>query len=370
MDLAFTDEQASLRDLAKQIFIGYCTDDKLRALEESGAAIDPELWTELARAHLLGFGVPGDLDGNGGGILELCLLLEQAGRAAAPVPLWAALAGGTLPLAMYGSEEQKSRLLPDALSDVSIIAPAFEEPVSRDPLSPACVARIEGDEWRLDGVKSQVPGVAQASRVIVSALAADGVGLFLVDPSAPGVVVTDQPNTAAEPLSQIELYGVRIADADVLLSPDSRAPFEIILDHMQVGLCALQLGIAEHALRLTAEYSSGREQFGRPLASFQAVQQRAADAYVDVEAMRWTMWRAAWLLSEHLPATDEVLEAKYFASEGGHRVLAAAQHLHGGIGVDMTYPLHRYTFMAKQAELTLGGATAQLAKLGDRMASV
>ncbi|HEV2686323.1 MAG TPA: acyl-CoA dehydrogenase, partial [Actinomycetota bacterium] len=201
------------------------------------------------------------------------------------------------------------------------------------------------------------------------ALAADGVGLFLVDPSAPGVAVTDQPNTAAEPLSRLELYGVRVADADVLLSPDARAAFEIILDHAQVGLCALQLGIAEHALRLTAEYSSGREQFGRPLASFQAVQQRAADAYVDVEAMRWTMWRAAWLLSEGLPATDEVLEAKYFASEGGHRVLAAAQHLHGGIGVDMTYPLHRYTFLAKQAELTLGGATEQLAKLGDRMAT-
>src|SRR4029077_6616141 len=146
----------------------------------------------------------------------------------------------TLPLAMYGSEDQKSRLLPDVLSGASIIAPAFEEPVSRDPLSPACVARIEVDEWRLEGVKSQVPGVAQASRVIVPALAADGVGLFLVDPSAPGVVVTDQPNTAAEPLSQIELYGVRVGDADVLLPPDAHAAFEIILDHVQVALCALQ----------------------------------------------------------------------------------------------------------------------------------
>ena len=370
MDLAFTDEQASLRDLAKQIFIGYCTDDRLRTLEASGAAFDPELWAELARAHLLGFGVAEDLGGNGGGIIELCLLLEQAGRAAAPVPLWGALVGGTLPLAMYGSEEQKTRLLPDVLSGASIITPAFEEPASRDPLAPACVARIEGDEWRIDGVKVQVPALAQASRLIVPAQAADGVGLFLIEPSAPGVTVTDQPNTAAEPLSQIELHGVRVVDTDVLLPPDARAAFEIILDHAQVGLCALQLGLAEHALRLTAEYASGREQFGRPLASFQAVQQRAADAYVDVEAMRWTMWRAAWLLSEALPATDEVLEAKYFASEGGHRVLAAAQHLHGGIGVDMTYPLHRYTFMAKQAELTLGGATEQLAKLGDRMAAV
>jgi alkylation response protein AidB-like acyl-CoA dehydrogenase len=369
MDLAFTDEQASLRDLAKQIFIGYCTDDKLRALEQSGAAFDPELWAELARAHLLGFGVPEEQGGNGGGILELCLLLEQAGRAAAPVPLWAALVCGTLPLAAYGTEEQRSRLLPELLAGRSVVAPAFEEPESNDALSPACAAHIDVDEWRLDGVKVHVPAVAQASRVIVPARAADGIGLFLVDPQAPGVTITDQPNTAAEPLAQLEFHGVRVGDADVLLPPDARAAFEIILDHAQVGLCALQLGLAEHALRLTSEYSSGREQFGRPLASFQAVQQRAADAYVDVEAMRWTMWRAAWLLSEGLPATDEVLEAKYFAAEGGHHVLAAAQHLHGGVGVDMTYPLHRYTFLSKQAELTLGGATEQLAKLGDRMAT-
>ena len=370
MDLAFTDEQLSLRDLAKQIFIGYCTDDKLRELEASGAAFDPDLWAELARAHLLGFGVPEELGGNGGGIIELCLLLEQAGRAAAPVPLLAALVGGALPVALFGTEEQKSRLIRPLIEGGPVITFAFEEPESRDPFAPRAVARIEGDEWRIDGVKVQVPAVAQASRVIVPALAADGVGLFLIDPTAPGVTVTTQPNTAAEPLSQIELHGVRVVDADVLLAPDARAALEIIVDHAQIGLCALQLGIAEHALRLTAEYLSGREQFGRPLASFQAVQQRAADAYIDVEAMRWTMWRGAWLLSEGLPATDEILEAKYLASEGGHRVLAAAQHLHGGIGVDMTYPLHRYTFMAKQAELTLGGATEQLAKLGDRMAAV
>src|SRR2546430_5235655 len=106
MDLAFTDDQASLRDLAKQIFIGYCTDEKLRALEKTGAAFDPDLWAELARAHLLGFGVSEEMGGNGGGIIELCLLLEQAGRAAAPVPLWAALVCGVLPVAML---ERKSR---------------------------------------------------------------------------------------------------------------------------------------------------------------------------------------------------------------------------------------------------------------------
>ena len=369
MDLAFTDDQSSLRDLAKQIFIGHCTDDRLRSLEAAGSYFDPDLWAELARAHLLGFGVPEELGGNGGGIIELCLLLEQAGRAAAPAPLWAALVCGALPVAMFGTEEQKSRLLPPLMEGRSVVTSAFDEQASRDPLSPACVAEFESDGWRLSGSKVHVPAVAQASRVIVPALAQDGVGLFLLDPETPGVTASDQPNTAAEPLSQLDLLRARIDETDVLMPPDGRAALEIIVAHAQVGLCALQLGLAEHALGLTAEYTSGREQFGRPLASFQAVQQRAADAYVDVEAMRWTMWRAAWRLSEGLPAIDEVAEAKYFAADGGHRVLAAAQHLHGGIGVDMEYPLHRYTFMAKQVELTLGGANEQLARLGDRMAT-
>jgi len=371
MDLAFTDDQASLRDLAKQIFIGHCTDERLRALEASGEYFDPDLWAELARAHLLGFGIPEEFGGNGGGIIELCLLLEQAGRAAAPAPLWAALVCGALPLAMFGTEEQKSRLLPALMEGRSVVTSAFDEPGSRDPLSPKSAARVDdqGDAWRLDALKVHVPAVGLADRVIVPALAADGVGLFLVDPAAPGATVTPQPNTATEPLSMLELANARVDEADVLMPPDGRAALEIIVEHAEVGLCALQLGLAEHALRLTAEYTSGREQFGRPLASFQAVQQRAADAYVDVEAMRWTMWRAAWRLSEGLPAADEVAEAKYFAADGGHRVLAAAQHLHGGIGVDMSYPLHRYTFMAKQVELTLGGATEQLARLGDRMAT-
>jgi len=370
MDLAFTDDQTSLRDLAKQIFIGYCMDERLRVAEESGVYDDPELWAELARAHLLGFGVPEEIGGNGGGIIELCLLLEQAGRAAAPAPLWPALIGGALPISMFGTEEQKRRLLEPLIEGGPLVVTAFEEAESRDPSAPLCAASIDTDGWRLNGVKVHVPSVERAGRVIVPARADEGIGLFLVDPGAPGVAVTLQPNTASEPISKVELLNVFVSESDVLLPPDASAAYAILLDHAQVGLCALQLGLSEAALRLTAEYTAGREQFGRPLASFQAVQQRAADAYVDVEAMRWTMWRAAWLLSEGLPATDEVLQAKYFASEGGHGVLAAAQHLHGGIGVDMTYPLHRYTFMAKQAEVTLGGATEQLAKLGDRMAAV
>ena len=214
MDLTFSEDQESVRDLARQIFHRYCSDERLRHLEHERTGFDAELWAELARAHLLGFGVPEEMGGNGGGIIELCLLLEQAGRAAAPVPLWAALVCGVLPVAMFGTEEQKSRLLPEVIEGRAIVTAAFDEPESRDPSAPASVARVEGDEWRIDGTKTEVPAVSLASRVIVPALAADGVGLFLVDPQAPGVTLAMQANTAAEPRAA-DAAENRIARPDV-----------------------------------------------------------------------------------------------------------------------------------------------------------
>ena len=135
------------------------------------------------------------------------------------------------------------------------------------------------------------------------------------------------------------------------------------------ALCCTAIGICEEALRLTAEYTKTREQFDRPIATFQAVGQRAADAYIDTEAVRLTAWQAAWRLSEGLPATEQVAIAKFWCAEGGQRVVHAAQHLHGGMGVDRDYPLHRYFLWAKELELTLGGATASLLGLGALLAA-
>ncbi|MEL7210068.1 MAG: acyl-CoA dehydrogenase family protein, partial [Actinomycetota bacterium] len=123
------------------------------------------------------------------------------------------------------------------------------------------------------------------------------------------------------------------------------------------------------AVHLTAEYTKTREQFDRPIATFQAVGQRAADAFIDTEAIRLTTWQAVWRLSEGLPAGEQVSVAKFWAAEGGQRVVHAAQHLHGGMGVDRDYPLHRYFLWAKQLELTLGGATRSLLDLGSSIAA-
>jgi alkylation response protein AidB-like acyl-CoA dehydrogenase len=169
---------------------------------------------------------------------------------------------------------------------------------------------------------------------------------------------------------RLVLEGAHVDGSDALGRPGAGpAIIDWILDRTLAGLCALELGVAGRALRMTADYTGQRKQFGKAIATFQAVAQRAADAFIDVEAIRLATWQALWRLDEGLPASREVAVAKFWAAEGGHRACYAAQHLHGGIGVDTDYPLHHYYLMSRQIELTLGGAHAQLARLGDMLAS-
>jgi alkylation response protein AidB-like acyl-CoA dehydrogenase len=196
------------------------------------------------------------------------------------------------------------------------------------------------------------------------------VGVFIVDPTAKGVSLERQDTTSGIPEARVTLSGVTVGAADVLGAPDAgNAILEWIVERATAALCATAIGVCEEALRMTAEYTKTREQFERPIATFQAVGQRAAEAYIDTEAVRLTAWQAVWRLDAGLPAAAEVAVAKFWTSEGGQRVVHAAQHLHGGMGVDRDYPLHRYFLWAKQIELTLGSETPQLLRLGAMLAA-
>jgi alkylation response protein AidB-like acyl-CoA dehydrogenase len=202
--------------------------------------------------------------------------------------------------------------------------------------------------------------------VLVPATTPDGsTGLFVVAADTAGLSCERQVTTTGTPEGQLVLAGVRVG-GDASLGPVDAGGTVLrwTIEHATVAACAVMAGLAAEAVRMTGDYTSSREQFGRPIATFQAVGQRAADAYVDAHAIRLTMLQAAWRLTAGFPADREVAIAKYWASAGGQRVVHAAQHLHGGIGVDRDYPLHRYFLLAKQLELTLGGATRQLVNLG------
>lgn len=365
MDFGLSEEQSDLQGLVRQILEREATVERVKEIEASADNFDRELWSTLATAGVLGISLPEAQGGGGYGFLEACIVLEQIGLTVAPVPYLAHVVLGALPIARFGTEGQRDALLPAAAAGESILTAALVE-AGTDPLTPVTRARRADGGWILDGVKDCVPAGPLATTVLVPATTTDGdVIVAIVDPEAQGVTRERQNTTNQHPEARLTLRDVQVGDDAILGTPaEGREILQWIVERGTAALCAVAMGVCERALRMTAEYTSQREQFGRPIATFQAVSQRAADAYIDTEAIRLTGWQAMWRLHEELPATTEVTVAKFWAAEGGQRVVHAAQHLHGGMGVDRDYPLHRYFLWAKVIELTLGSATPQLRKLG------
>jgi len=371
MDFSFTEAQTAVAELARKIFQDRLTPAALKAVEADPEWFDRKTWGELAKAGLLGTSVPEAHGGAGHGYLELCALLQEAGAAVAPLPLWPTLVLGAMTIERFGSDAQRSRFLPRVASGDVVLSAALAEPDGDDPMHVATSAHMNGGGWKLSGVKTCVPAALHAERVLVPASTGSGnVGVFLVDPRGAGVKAGRQIATTGEPQYRLTLDGAPVAADDVLGDPScGGAILEWLVPRATVALCAMELGVADRALTMTASYTSTRQQFERPIATFQAVSQRAADAYVDVESIRVSTWQAAWRLAQGLPADDAVAIAKAFSAEAGHRVVFAAQHLHGGMGFDVEYPLYRYYLLSKQIELTLGNASVHLAALGQKLAA-
>jgi acyl-CoA dehydrogenase len=299
-------------------------------------------------------------------LIEVCLLLEQQGRHVDPVPLWETLVLGALAIAEYGTAQQQQAWLPGVARGDVVLTAALAESGANDALRPAVRASRDGDDaWRLDGTKPSVPFGHLAARILVPAMTGDGdAAVFLVDPNGPGVERAVAESTDRWLVAHLTLAGAPVE----LLGDGSGHALPWMLDRALVGLCAIQVGVAEAAVRLAADYTSQRQQFGRPLSTFQGVALKAADAYIDTEAMRVTLWQAAWRLTAGLDASRAVAVAKWWASEAGERIVHITQHLHGGLGADIDYPIHRYFLWGKQIADTLGGASAQLARLGRTLA--
>ena len=372
MDFTRTDDQQAIADLAHRILSERLPAERIRALEETDTWFADDVWAELGQADLLGIALP-EADGGGGyGIFEAGLIAEQVGRCVAPVPYLSSIVGAALPLAHFGSRAQRARLLPDVIDGRATLTMALYEPGDTSvPATPTTQARPDAGGWRLDGEKSLVVGADRATAILVPARTGESsAAVFLVDPHAPGVALQRESAVTGEPQWTVRLDAVAVAQ-DALLGDEDQGR-EIVgwaTDRLVAAICATQTGVCEEALAITARYVSEREQFGAKLGTFQAVGQRIADAYIDTEGIRLTALQALWRLSEGLDAADELMTAKYWSAEGAQRVVHAAQHLHGGIGVDLDYPIHRYFRWAKVLELTLGGATASLLRLGASLAN-
>ncbi|MBB3603746.1 alkylation response protein AidB-like acyl-CoA dehydrogenase [Mycolicibacterium sp. BK556] len=361
MDFSFTEEQETVGKVARQLFEHRATPEHLSELEAGDVRHDARLWGELASSDLLGIALPESVGGSGGGFVELGVLLTAVGWTVAPVPVFATLVLGADTIARHGDSGLQQQYLPGVVDGSTILTAALSEPGNSDPTTPRTTARANGDGWRIDGTKDLVPAAQLASAIIVSARTEAGTGLFVVDAPGQGVEITPVVTTNGEPFATVTFSG---ASGRRLTEHDGADIVAALYTRALVGLCAIQIGITERALKLAAAYTTEREQFGRPIGSFQAVQQRLADAFIDVEAIRWTTWHAAWLIAEGRPAEREAAIAKFWAAEAGARVVSSAQQVHGGMGIDVTYPLSRYFLWAKQIELSLGSASQQLARLG------
>jgi len=351
VDFTFSEAQDELAGLARKI------------LAERDAP-----WPDLAAAGVLAAGLPASLDGAGLGLLEQCSVLAEIGRAVSDVPYLASIVLGAGAIAEFGTADQQSRWAVPAGQGSVVLTAALAEEDGDDPCLPSARAERAGGRWVLSGVKTAVPAAPSTGLFLVPVAGPDEVMVFLVSSSDDGVRVEPQRLTDFAPAGRVVLEGVVLGDDRVLAGNGQGAEVaRWLVARGTVGLCALQSGVVARALELTAEYARNRVAFGRPIGSFQAVAQRLADAYTDVEAVRLTMWQAAWMLSagEAGPAADAaVATAKFWAADAGHRVAHTAVHIHGGLGVDTSYPVHRYFTAAKHYEFALGGATVQLRRIG------
>ena len=352
MDFSRSEAQTELAGLARKI------------LDERDTP--GQQWADLATAGVLAAGLPEPLGGAGLGFLEQCSVLIELGRVASEVPYLGSIVLGAGALASYGTAAQQEQWAAPAGRGSVVLTAALAEPDGDDPRRPSARAERTDGRWVLSGVKTAVDAAPEADLFLVPCASPDGVLVFLVTPSDAGAKSVSRCGSTLTPAGRVLLSRVALDDDRVLGGAEVA---DWLVARATVGLCAVQSGVIERALELTAEYAKSRVAFGRPIGSFQAVTQRLADAYLDVEAVRLTMWQAAWLLASGESGADvAVATAKFWAAEAGHRVAHTAVHVHGGIGIDVTYPVHRYFVAAKQHEFALGGATVQLLRIGDALA--
>ena len=373
MDFTFTEEQQAAVEAAKALFADVAPDGVPSPALTPGAVaedFDRALWSRLADADLLGVLIDARARRRGAGPHRAVPGAARGREGPRPGPAPGEQRRRDVVQA-YGSDELKRRTLPAAARGELVLTVAAHGRTGHDPAELSVTARREGDSWTLDGLQTSVPWADHADLIVVPAHTPEGHPvLALVPRDHAGLTRAEQFSTSGERLGELHLEGVRVAASDVI---EADGAWDKLRDLLTTGTCALALGLGEAVLRMTSEYTGKREQFGYPVATFQAVAVQAADRYIDLRAMEVTLWQAAWRISSGaggaLPVTGDVAVAKIWASDGVRRVVQTAQHLHGGFGADTDYPLHRYHAWAKQLELSLGPAAAHEEALGDLLAA-
>jgi 3-oxo-4-pregnene-20-carboxyl-CoA dehydrogenase alpha subunit len=341
MDFSLTDAQQEIARLAGQLL-----DD---------GKTDP--WKELARSGLLALSLPVDLGGEGLGVMDTAVLVTEIGRRAAPVPALATLMTGVLPVVRWGNSELQRALLPPAAAGELILTAGIREP--SDPLPRIPATTVTGDT--VSGIKIGVPYCAEARHVLlpVSIASPDGpgggTGVVIIDPAARGAQVTRTRSAAGGPE-----YTLRLDRAPVEHVLGAADCLEDLSGLAVAGACCLADGALAAALELTRNHIADRRQFGRPLAAFQAVAQQIADVYIASRTLHLATLSACWLLDTGTDAGGDLGVAGYWCAQEAPRSVRTCHHLHGGTGMDTSYPLHHFSALISDLVRSLGGVDYQL----------
>jgi alkylation response protein AidB-like acyl-CoA dehydrogenase len=361
MDFTTTEAAADLGGLARTITESVCAPEHQRELDGLDQRFDRDLWAKLIDADILSAAMPESVGGGGFGVLEQVAVLVALGRQLAAVPYLESVVLGAGALAKFGSATLQQDWAAPAASGKKIIAVALDGEMGEGPVQ----ATASGDGYKLTGTRTLVDYAPVADAFLVPAETDSGTKVLLVAAADAGVSVTALETTGRGSIGHLELQGVGVA-ADRAVGGDDVVAW--LITHGTLGRSAFQLGVLERALELTAAYAREREQFDRPIGSFQAVSSRLADGYIDIKGLRLTVTQAAWRLSEDLPADVDVSTAAFWAADAGHRVAHTTVHVHGGVGIDTDHPVHRYFLAAKQTEFAVGSATGQLLRIGRELA--
>ncbi len=357
MDLEFTEEQEMLREMVRGVCSTYAPLETVRAIEDDPVGYPLELWKQLGALDLIGLMIPTEYGGSGMTLLDGAVVYEELGRALAPSPHFVSAVMSAGVLQRNGSGEQQADLLPRIVAGDAILTPAWLEP--RHGFGPRGVqlaARADGDEFVLDGVKWHVPFAAAATQLVVLARTGSGdseIDLFLVDPNASGVTLTQQLTIGSDTQYQVELAGVRVPASSRIGAAGTgwSAWSETMFDGI-VLLAAYAMGGARYAFDITLQYAKDRHQFDKPLGAFQAIAHYLADASTTVEGGTILVHEAAWSRANGRPIDRLAPMAKLFAGQTFRDVTAMAQQVFGGVGFTNEYDIQLYFRRAKQLQIS------------------
>lgn len=362
MDLGLSEEQEMLKTAARDFLQKECPKQMVKQLDESDEGYSPELWRKMAELGWLGLPFPEEYGGGGGSFLDLAVLLEEMGYNVLPGPFFSTVVLGGLCILAAGNEEQKKELLPRVANGETLLTLALTEPSAKyDASSVKTTAVAHNGEYVINGTKLFILDANVADFLLCVARTkeagnpGDGITIFLVDAKSNGIKCTLLKTLARDKQCEIVLDNVRVPAKNILGELDQGWPVvESILQKATVAKCAEMVGGAQAALEMAVNYAKERVQFNRPIGSFQAIQHHCANMVSDVDGSRFVTYKAAWKVSEGLPATMDVAIAKAWTSEAYRRVTLLGHQIFGAIGFTMDHDMHLYYRRAKAGEIMFG----------------